>query len=191
MNSALDQLRVLVPGGMLGSGFPPETITHGINRGADAIVIDGGSTDSGPYYLGTGTAKTSEAAVRHDLHILLTSARAADIPLIVTSCGTSGTDSGVDWAADIVTSIAQQEHLTFRLATIYSEQNVEILLSALNAGRIAPLAPLGPLQAVTLRSCTHISVSWAVSRSPTPCARAHRSSSPGARPTLPRLLPSR
>jgi hypothetical protein len=126
MNSALDQLRVLVPTGMLGSGFPPETITHGINQGADAIVIDGGSTDSGPYYLGTGTAKTSEAAVRRDLHILLTSARAADIPLIVTSCGTSGTDSGVDWVADIVTSVVQQEHLNFRLATIYSEQNVEI-----------------------------------------------------------------
>jgi hypothetical protein len=145
---------------MLGSGFPPETIVHGIDLGADAIVIDGGSTDSGPYYLGTDTAKTSQAAVRRDLHVLFTAARAAGIPLIVSSCGTSGADSGVDWIADITTSIAEQEHLSFRLAMIYSEQNVDVLLSALDAGRITPLAPSGPLAADTLHSCTHGVTAW-------------------------------
>jgi hypothetical protein len=149
-------LRVIVPSGMLGSGFPAESIAHGIALGADAIVIDGGSTDSGPYYLGTGTAKTSQAAARHDLHVLLGAAHGAGIPLIVSSCGTSGTDSGVDWVADMVTSIAQQERLSFRLATIYSEQRAEVLTSALDAGRIDPLAPAGALRADTLRSCTHI-----------------------------------
>ena len=58
---------VIFPTGMLGGGFPAETVERGIELGADAIAVDGGSTDSGPYYLGTGTAKTTEAAVEHDL----------------------------------------------------------------------------------------------------------------------------
>jgi hypothetical protein len=156
MSTESDRIRVLVPSGMLGSGFPPETVTHGIEMGANAIVIDAGSTDSGPFYLGTGTAKTSQAAVRDDLHVLLTAACTAGIPLIVSSCGTCGTDAGVDWIAGLVTSIAEGEHLSFRLARIYSEQNAGALLSYLDEGRINPLAPLGPLRAETLRSCAHI-----------------------------------
>jgi hypothetical protein len=149
-------LRVLVPAGMLGSGFPSETVDYGIQHGAEAIVVDGGSTDSGPYYLGTATAKTTAAAVRRDLEILLTAAVVADIPLIVSSCGTSGTDSGVDWVTDMVTDIAAQHDLSFRLARIYSEQTAVGLMPALDTGKIKPLPPLGPLSADTLRSCTHI-----------------------------------
>jgi len=147
---------VIFPTGMLGGGFPAETVTRGIALGADAIAVDGGSTDSGPHYLGTGTAKTAASAVERDLRVLLTEARAAGIPLIVTSCGTSGTDSGVDWIADMVTHIARQHHLSFRLARIYSELRADVLVSALDAGRIHPLPPLGPLDAETLRSCSHI-----------------------------------
>lgn len=149
-------IRVIVPAGMLGSGFPAETVARGIELGGHAIVIDGGSTDSGPHYLGTGTAKTSPAAVQRDLQVLLTAACSAGIPLIVSSCGTSGTDAGVDCVADIATSIAEREGLSFRLAKIYSEQSADVLLSALESGRIGPLAPLGPLHVDTLRSCTHI-----------------------------------
>ncbi|GAA4264203.1 DUF4387 family protein [Dactylosporangium darangshiense] len=36
--------------------------------GAQAIVVDGGSTDSGPYYLGAATAKTTRAAVIAELY---------------------------------------------------------------------------------------------------------------------------
>jgi hypothetical protein len=153
---ATDRVGVIFPTGMLGGGFPPDTIRRGIELGADAIAVDGGSTDSGPSYLGTATAKTTGSAVARDLRLLLTAASAAGIPLIVTSCGTSGTDSGVDWIADMVTAIAEQEGLSFNVARIYSEQQAGALLPALHAGRIRPLPPLGPLQPDTLLSCTHI-----------------------------------
>ncbi len=52
---------------MLGGGFPAHTVARGIALGADVIAVDGGSTDSGPYYLGTGTPKTTDEAVEHDL----------------------------------------------------------------------------------------------------------------------------
>jgi hypothetical protein len=57
-----DSVGILVPTGMLGGGFSPETIARGISLGADVIAVDGGSTDSGPYYLGAGVAKTAESA---------------------------------------------------------------------------------------------------------------------------------
>ena len=47
-------VRVLVPVGMLGGGFPAHTVRRGITLGADVIAVDAGSTDSGPYYLGAG-----------------------------------------------------------------------------------------------------------------------------------------
>src|SRR5580692_1621628 len=95
-----EAIRVLVPVGMLGGGFPPETIERGIELGADIIAVDGGSTDSGPHYLGTATAKTAGVAVARDLRIILPAARAAGIPVVVGTCGTSGTDPGVDWIYD-------------------------------------------------------------------------------------------
>jgi hypothetical protein len=149
-------LRILVPTGMLGGGFPADLVRDGIASGASAIAVDGGSTDSGPYYLGRGVAKTAAAAVERDMRILLTETRRAKIPVIVGSCGTSGTDAGVDWVADIVLKIAGQEGLKLNLAKLYSEQNSVTIDAALRADRIKPLPPLGDLDKETVDSCTHI-----------------------------------
>ena len=151
-----DRVSVIFPVGMLGGGFPAATIQRGIDLGADAIAVDAGSTDSGPHYLGTGTAKAARAAVRRDLEILLTSALDAAIPLVITSCGTSGTDAGVDWIAEILTSIATEHAMTFRYATLYSELDRDTLHAARAADRIHPLPPLGALDPDTLDRCTHI-----------------------------------
>jgi hypothetical protein len=141
---------------MLGAGFSPATITRGLSLGADVIAVDGGSTDSGPYYLGTGTAKTTEGAVRRDLRALLAAASNARIPLVVGSCGTSGTDSGVNWVADIVHAICAEDGLDLSVAKIFSEQHADGLIAELERGRIHALPPSEPLEAATLRRCAHI-----------------------------------
>jgi hypothetical protein len=151
-----DSVRILVPSGMLGSGFPPGIVDRGLAMGADVIAVDGGSTDSGPYYLGSGTAKTAAAAVARDLRHLLRAAASAHIPLIVGSCGTGGTDSGVDWVAGIARDILAEEGLTLRIATIYGEQSAAGLKEHLDRGRIHPLPPAGDLDPETLESCRHI-----------------------------------
>ncbi|MFE1794560.1 acyclic terpene utilization AtuA family protein [Streptomyces sp. NPDC059517] len=150
------QVGILTPSGMLGAGFTPESIERGLTLQPDVIAVDGGSTDSGPHYLGAGVAKTTAAAVGRDLRILLKAAATADIPLIVGSCGTSGTDSGVDWVAGIAEQIMAEEGLDLKIARIYSEQEATFLKDELDAGRIHPLAPHGPLEPETLESCTHI-----------------------------------
>lgn len=147
---------VLVPAGMLGAGISPDTMARGLALGADVIAVDGGSTDSGPYYLGTGRAKTSEHAVRHDLRLLLAAAADAGIPLLIGSCGTSGTDSGVEWVADIVAGICAEDGLDLIVAKIFSEQRAETLLPKLESDRIHALPPSGSLAAATLGDCTHI-----------------------------------
>jgi hypothetical protein len=150
------EVRVLVPSGMLGGGFPAETIERGLTLGADVIAVDGGSTDSGPYYLGTATAKTPEQAVARDLRILLIRARQANVPLIVGSCGTSGTDAGVDWIAGIVRTIARQESLQLNLARIYSSQTAAEMATRLSAGRVIPLQPARIIDENDLKRCEHI-----------------------------------
>jgi hypothetical protein len=152
MNTSPEAVRILTPTGMLGAGFTQSTVDRGLTLGADVIAVDAGSTDSGPYYLGSGTAKTTAAAVARDLRSLLRAAAQAKIPLIVGSCGTSGTDSGVDWVAGIVADILSEESLDLSVARIYSEQRVEHL----RARTIHPLAPSDPLEMSTLDSCSHI-----------------------------------
>ncbi|MFE2889500.1 acyclic terpene utilization AtuA family protein [Streptomyces sp. NPDC059272] len=153
---AARRVGILVPSGMLGAGFDPATVERGLTLNPDVIAVDGGSTDSGPHYLGTGTAKTTAAAISRDLRILLKAAASADIPLVIGSCGTSGTDSGVDWVAGIAETVMAEEGLNLEVARIYCEQEAGFLKEQLDAGRIHPLPPLGPLAAETLESCTHI-----------------------------------
>jgi acyclic terpene utilization AtuA family protein len=151
-----DSVGILVPSGMLGAGFSPETITRGIALGADVIAVDGGSTDSGPHYLGAGVAKTTEPAVRRDLRLLLAAASSARIPLVVGSCGTSGTDSGVNWVAGIVHAICAEDGLNLTIAKIFGEQDAGQLITQLERGRIHALPPSAPLDAATLNRCAHI-----------------------------------
>ena len=149
-------VRILTPSGMLGAGWDEATIERGLALGIDVITVDGGSTDSGPYYLGSSTPKTTARAIARDLRSLLRAAARADVPLIVGSCGTSGTDDGVDWVAGIAAEVMAEEGLDLTVARIYSEQTAADLKEHLDAGRIHPLPPLGDLSVETLESCTRI-----------------------------------
>lgn len=149
-------VRVLVPAGMLGAGFTVDSIHRGIALGADVIAIDGGSTDSGPAYLATASAKMPTEAVAADLRTMLTASAAAHIPVIVGSAGTGGTDTGVDWVAGIVDDIARAENLDLRVVRIYSEQSIDRIGAALADGKISPLAPAEPLDLAVLQRCDHV-----------------------------------
>lgn len=150
------EVRVLFPSGMLGSGFTIESVQRGMRLAPTAIAIDAGSTDSGPYYLGTGTAKSARAAIKRDLGVLLAESRRAEIPLVVGSCATSGTDAGVDWVAAIAEELAAEQRLSFTVARIYSEQSKTAVEAAIAAGRVHPLGLLPDLDVATVRRCEHI-----------------------------------
>lgn len=152
----MTETRIIVPAGMLGAGFTTASVDRGIALGAHAIAVDGGSTDSGPYYLGASAPKMPAEAIATDLRIILVRAAAAGIPVIVGSAGTSGTDTGVDWVTGIVAEIASEEGLHLRVARIYSEQAPEAVVEKVEAGRTRPLPPAGELSPETVRRCAHI-----------------------------------
>ncbi|SEQ91309.1 Protein of unknown function [Lentzea xinjiangensis] len=156
MSAPTGAVRVLSPTGMLGAGFAESTVDRGLELGADVISVDAGSTDSGPHYLGSGTAKTTAAAVARDLRILLRAAARAKIPLVVGSCGTGGTDSGVEQVARIVDEVLREEDLGLSVATIRSEQSAEFVKQRLREGAVHPLAPATALDEATVDSCTHV-----------------------------------
>ncbi len=150
------EIIVLVPVGMLGGGVTREQVRYGIDQGAHAIAVDAGSTDSGPAYLARGVSKMNREAVKRDLEILIAEAHHARIPLLIGSCGTSGTDSGVDWTRDIAVEVAHELDISLKIACLYSEQDPARLVEWNRQSRITPLPPLGPVTDELLLSCEHI-----------------------------------
>lgn len=148
--------RILIPSGVLGLGFDPVALARGVAMQPDAICIDGGSTDSGPYYLGTGSSKYSEAATRGEWQALMLARHSAGVPLILGSCGTCGSDSMVDWMYDITLEIARELGQSLRIARLYSSQSCATILNALQAGRVSSLLPTSDLDNDTVNDCTNI-----------------------------------
>lgn len=146
------EIRILAPTGALGAGFRVESLERGVALRPHVIACDAGSTDSGPYYLGSGQPKLSREAVGRDLRLLLKARDTLGVPLIIGSCGTSGRDSGVDLVAELAREIAAQEGLTFKLALIYADQDPAYLTERYQQGRIRPLDPAPSIDADTLTS---------------------------------------
>ena len=148
--------KVLVPAGALGSGMLIEHVRYGVERGAQAIACDAGSTDSGPAYLARGVSKHVRESVKRDLQVMMQVAREARIPILVGSCATAGTDAGVDWTCDIVMEVAKELGIKPKIALLYSEQSADILRNRNDQGKIRPLPPAGTLANKVLSSCEHI-----------------------------------
>mgnify|MGYP003602229357 CR=1 FL=1 len=146
------EIRILAATGVIGAGFKHSSLERGITLRPHAIVCDGGSTDSGPYYLGTGKPKLSRDACKRDLRLLLLARDQLDVPLIIGSCGTSGRNDGVNWMADIAREIAKEESLKFKLGLIYADQTSAVLVQHYQAGNIHPLTPTPALNEEILKN---------------------------------------
>ena len=76
------ELKVLSPSGIVGYGFPEESFYRGVAMKPDLIACDAGSTDPGPYYLGSGIPFTNATAVKRDMKLMLKAACELNIPLV-------------------------------------------------------------------------------------------------------------
>ena len=132
---------VLVPSGVLGLGFSEAALARGVAMGCDLIAIDGGSTDSGPHSLGTGTSKYSRAVCKAEWRALMQARAALGVPLVIGTAGTCGTDSTVDWMFAITEELAAELGQRLRVARLYCSQPPARVAEALRAGRVQPLSP--------------------------------------------------
>jgi Acyclic terpene utilisation family protein AtuA len=148
--------KILVPTGMLGAGIRESDVQFGISRGAHAIALDSGSTDSGPSYLARAVSKMNKDAIRRDMEVLMAAANKAGIPILVGTCGTCGADAAVDWTRDIVIEVANALQIRPKIACLYSEQTAERLKIKNRQGKITALPPLDAVTDDTLDACDHI-----------------------------------
>lgn len=152
----MKEVRILAATGMLGSGFKESSLKTGMSWRPDFIGCDSGSTDFGPYYLGSGESNFSTEALRRELTLLIKAGREAKIPVIIGSAGTAGADVHVDRIVKIVEEIGKTESLHFRLGVIKSEQDKGYLIKMLDEGRISPLANAPHLSQETILRSEHI-----------------------------------
>lgn len=152
----IDEIRILAPTGGLGEGFSEESLQTALSYDPHFIGCDAGSTDAGPYYLGTGTQMCSSTAIERDLTLILHAAHSARIPLIIGSAGTAGALPHLSATADLARRIANRDGLRLRLATISADVSSSYLSSALRDQRIKPLWPAGEVTIEQIETSTSI-----------------------------------
>src|SRR5688572_11257224 len=91
---AMEEIRILSPTGVCGSGFVESSFERALAQKPHVIGCDGGSTDPGPAYLGSGRTAFPKEAIRRDLRLMLLGARRLKIPLLIGSAGTGGNEIG-------------------------------------------------------------------------------------------------
>src|SRR3978361_1359315 len=117
------EIRLLSTSAILGYGFPEASLQAGLDRRPHAIGVDGGSVDPGPHYLGSGKPFCSPIAIRRDLRLMLNAAVAANIPVVIGTCGGAGGAPHLELVANMAREIAREDGLHFKLALIEAEQD--------------------------------------------------------------------
>ncbi len=142
--------------GILGYGFPEKSLAYALTQGPHMIGVDGGSSDPGPFYLGSGKTLNSLMAMKRDLRLLLRGAVENKIPMMIGTCGGAGADPHLQACATLVREIAREENLHFKLALIHAEQGRDIVRTALLEGRIKGLGRALPLTRDTVERAERI-----------------------------------
>lgn len=150
------EVRMMSASGILGYGFPEASLEAALARQPHMIGVDGGSSDPGPHYLGSGKTLNSRMAMKRDLSLLLRGAIRNKIPMMVGTCGGAGGEPHLQVCADIIREIAREHGLSFKMALIHAEQDKGFLLEQLAAGRIRPLGAAPALQAADIEGAERI-----------------------------------
>ncbi|CAK7224666.1 hypothetical protein SBRCBS47491_005627 [Sporothrix bragantina] len=151
--------QIVTPVGMLGYGFPADELYRGLELARQnhpgvptAIVLDSGSTDSGPSKLALGSMTCPESAYRRDLLAILRAARQYGVPLLLSSAGGDGEDEHVRLFGKIVEDVAQdlnkeqddQKSTRLKVVSVFSTLDKALVLERLQTGAITGCGPCVP-----------------------------------------------
>lgn len=150
------EYRLVSTSGILGYGYPEACLNAAMERGVDMIGCDGGSTDPGPYYLGSGKPFVSLRAMKRDLRLMLIAAIRHKVPMVVGTAGGAGGEPHLQLVAQMVRDIAKEEGLNFRMALIHSEQDKAYIKQRIREGRTRPLGRFPILDEATVDRASRI-----------------------------------
>jgi hypothetical protein len=142
--------------GSLGCGFREESLDRGVAAGPAFIGSDSGSTDGGPFYLGSGAWIWADAAYERDLRLGIAGAQRAGVPLIIGSCGGGGGDDAVTGYLAMVERIAAEEGRRLKVACVYTEPDRDLLVRKYEEGRLRALPGAPAIDHDVLRAPGHI-----------------------------------
>jgi len=152
----VEPLSYLALNGSLGTGFREASLEAGLARPLAFIGVDSGSTDGGPYYLGSGAWIWSMEAYERDLGLGLRGAKRLGIPLIVGSCGGGGNDSAVEGYLAMVDRLAGAAGFGVRVACVACEPDRDLLVRKYRQGDLRPLPGAPAIDESILRQPGHI-----------------------------------
>ncbi|SMF56728.1 Protein of unknown function [Xaviernesmea oryzae] len=149
----MEMVRFVAASGGLGGGkVNAEALAEAMTLKPHFVASDAGSTDSGPYALGSGRANYPRESVMRDLDIMLDAALPAGVPVVIGSAGTAGIDRQVDDVLSIAAEIARKRGRPIKVATIHSEQAPDYLLDLYRRGRIEALDAAPEINEAILRN---------------------------------------
>ncbi len=149
-------MKIIALCGLLGYGYNEESLKRAFEEKVDYVGVDAGSTDPGPYYLGSGKSFTDRGAVKRDLSIALPLVLENKAPFIIGTAGGAGSNVHTDWLVEIIKEIAKEKGLSFSMATIYSEVDREYVLEKLKSGKITDMSPEFPLTEENVKNSSKI-----------------------------------
>lgn len=125
-------MKIVALNGLLGYGYSKEALDIAFSEKVDYLGVDAGSTDPGPYYLGSGKSFTDRGAVKRDLSFALAKALEHKAPFIIGTAGGAGSSAHVQWLKEILLEVAKEQNLSFKLGTVLSDVSKEYVLEKLD-----------------------------------------------------------
>ncbi len=133
-------MKIVALNGLLGYGYSEEALNLAFSEKVDYLGVDAGSTDPGPYYLGSGKSFTDRSAVKRDLKLALPKALEHKAPFIIGTAGGAGSSEHVAWLKEILLEIAEEEGLSFKLGIVLSDVSKEYVLNKYDSGKLVDMS---------------------------------------------------
>jgi len=133
-------MKIVALNGLLGYGYSEEALNTAFSEKVDYLGVDAGSTDPGPYYLGSGKSFTDRGAVKRDLSLALPKALEHKAPFIIGTAGGAGSSEHVAWLKEIIVEIAREQNLNFRLGVVLSDVTTEYVLEKFESGKLIDMS---------------------------------------------------
>lgn len=149
-------MKIVALNGLLGYGYSEEALEIAFSEKVDYLGVDAGSTDPGPYYLGSGKSFTDRGAVKRDLSLALPKALEHKAPFIIGTAGGAGSEEHVAWLKEIILEIARENNLTFTMGTVKSDVTKEYVLDKYDNGKLIDMSSEMPITREAIESSTRI-----------------------------------
>ena len=149
-------MKIVALNGLLGYGYSEEALQQAFSEKVDYLGVDAGSTDPGPYYLGSGKSFTDRGAVKRDLLLALPKALEHKAPFIIGTAGGAGSQEHVAWLKEILLEIAREQKLSFKLGTVLSDVSTEYVLTKFDSGNIIDMSSEFPASRQSIEESSRI-----------------------------------